>query len=37
MAWLDLDELEQLPGVGIRRNHVAAVAFHDVDYPWEPR
>jgi DUF1365 family protein len=33
MAWLDLDELEQLPGVGIRRNRVAAVAFHDVDYP----
>lgn len=33
MAWLDLDELDQLPSVGIRRNRFAAAAFHDADYP----
>jgi len=33
MAWLDLDELARLPGVGIRRNRFAAAAFHDADYP----
>lgn len=33
MAWLDLDELEKLPTVGIRRNRFAAAAFHDADYP----
>ncbi|WP_114195931.1 DUF1365 domain-containing protein [Edaphovirga cremea] len=33
MAWLDLDELDALPSVGIRRNRFAAAAFHDVDYP----
>ncbi|MFP2237614.1 DUF1365 domain-containing protein [Pseudescherichia vulneris] len=33
MAWLDLDELEVLPSVGIRRNRLAAAAFHDADYP----
>lgn len=33
MAWLDLDELEKLPAVGIRRNRFAAAAFHDADYP----
>jgi DUF1365 family protein len=26
MAWLDLDELEALPSVGIRRNRFAAAA-----------
>lgn len=33
MAWLDLDELEQLPGVGVQRNHFSAAAFYDADYP----
>ena len=33
MAWLDLDELAQLPGVGVKRNRFAAAAFHDADYP----
>jgi uncharacterized protein len=33
MAWLDLDELDALPAVGIRRNHFGAAAFHDGDYP----
>jgi DUF1365 family protein len=33
MAWLDLDELAILPGVGIRRNQFAAASFHDADYP----
>lgn len=33
MAWLDLDELPLLAGVGIRRNRFAAAAFHDADYP----
>ena len=33
MAWLDLDELETLPAVGVRRNRVAAASFHDADYP----
>lgn len=33
MAWLDLDELETLPSVGVRRNRVAAASFHDADYP----
>ncbi|MBM3070440.1 DUF1365 domain-containing protein [Lelliottia sp. RWM.1] len=33
MAWLDLDELEALPSVGIRRNRFAAAAFYDADYP----
>ncbi len=33
MAWLDLDELSLLPGVGVRRNRFAAASFHDVDYP----
>lgn len=32
MAWLDLDELEALPLVGIRRNKFAAASFHDADY-----
>lgn len=33
MAWIDLDELAQLPSVGVRRNRFAAAAFHDADYP----
>ncbi|MGB7801729.1 DUF1365 domain-containing protein [Buttiauxella sp.] len=33
MAWLDLDELDLLASVGIRRNRFAAAAFHDADYP----
>lgn len=33
MAWLDLDELEKLPTVGVRRNRFAAASFHDADYP----
>ncbi|MDX6042581.1 DUF1365 domain-containing protein [Scandinavium lactucae] len=33
MAGLDLDELDMLPSVGIRRNRFAAAAFHDADYP----
>ena len=33
MAWLDLDELAQLPGVGVKRNRFAATTFHDADYP----
>ena len=33
LAWLDLDELPLLPGVGIRRNRFGIAAFHDVDYP----
>ena len=33
MAWLDLDELDYLPSVGIRRNRFAAAAFYDADYP----
>ncbi|MBL5886000.1 DUF1365 domain-containing protein [Lelliottia aquatilis] len=33
MAWLDLDELERLPSVGIRRNRFAAASFYDRDYP----
>lgn len=33
MAWLDLDELDALPSVGIRRNRFAAAAFCDADYP----
>ncbi|AMO48252.1 DUF1365 domain-containing protein [Kosakonia oryzendophytica] len=33
MAWLDLDELDLLPAVGIRRNRFAAAAFCDADYP----
>ncbi|NKI76296.1 DUF1365 domain-containing protein [Dickeya sp. CFBP 2040] len=33
MAYLDLDELDSLPSVGIRRNQFAAVAFYDSDYP----
>jgi len=33
MAWLDLDELDALPAVGIRRNRFAAAAFYDADYP----
>lgn len=33
MAWLDLDELAQLPGVGVKCNRFAAAAFHDADYP----
>ena len=27
MAWLDLDELDALPSVGVRRNRVAPAAF----------
>lgn len=33
MAWLDLDELDTLAAVGIRRNRFAAAAFYDADYP----
>ncbi|MBB1201810.1 DUF1365 domain-containing protein [Enterobacteriaceae bacterium 89] len=33
MAWLDLDELDALAAVGIRRNGFAAASFHDSDYP----
>ena len=33
MAWIDLDELDALPSVGIRRNRFSAASFHDVDYP----
>jgi DUF1365 family protein len=33
MAWLDLDELDALAAVGIRRNRFAAAAFYDADYP----
>lgn len=33
MGWLDLNELEMLPSVGVRRNRFAAAAFHDADYP----
>lgn len=33
MAWLDLDELEMLKLVGIRRNRFALASFYDVDYP----
>lgn len=33
MAWLDLDELPQLPTVGVKRNRFAAAAFYDADYP----
>ncbi|HBM2509248.1 TPA: DUF1365 domain-containing protein [Enterobacter hormaechei] len=33
MAWLDLDELDALPSVGVRRNRVAPAAFYDADYP----
>ena len=33
MGWLDLDELNELPLVGIRRNKFAAAAFYDADYP----
>lgn len=33
MAWINLDELEMLPGVGIRRNRFAPASFHDADYP----
>lgn len=33
MAWLDLDELNLLPDVGVRRNRFAAAAFFDADYP----
>ena len=33
MAWLDLDELDMLKSVGIRRNRFAAASFYDVDYP----
>ncbi|HDS9360653.1 TPA: DUF1365 domain-containing protein [Enterobacter chengduensis] len=33
MAWLDLDELDHLPSVGIGRNRFAAAAFYDADYP----
>lgn len=33
MALLDLDELDGLPLVGIRRNQFAVAAFYDVDYP----
>ena len=33
VAWLDLDELAQLPGVGVKRNRFAATTFHDADYP----
>lgn len=32
MAWIDLDELAQLPRVGVGRNRFAAAAFHDADY-----
>jgi len=33
MAWLDLDELDTLKSVGIRRNRFAAASFYDTDYP----
>ncbi|WP_407436549.1 DUF1365 domain-containing protein [Lelliottia sp.] len=33
MAWIDLDELDALPSVGIRRNRFGAAAFYDADYP----
>ena len=33
MAWLDLDELDLLSEVGIRRNSFAAASFYDADYP----
>lgn len=33
MGYLDLDELDELPLVGIRRNKFAATAFYDADYP----
>ncbi|MDC0692330.1 DUF1365 domain-containing protein [Klebsiella pasteurii] len=33
MAWLDLDELDALAAVGIRRNRFAGAAFYDADYP----
>lgn len=33
MAWLDLDELDMLEAVGIRRNRFAQASFYDVDYP----
>ncbi|MGU3413798.1 DUF1365 domain-containing protein [Enterobacteriaceae bacterium C34A] len=33
LAWLDLDELDALPSVGIRRNRFAVASFHDSDYP----
>ena len=33
MAWLDLDELDALPSVGVRRNRFAPAAFYDADYP----
>jgi Uncharacterized conserved protein len=36
MAWIDLDELDALPAVGIRRNGFAAASFHDSDYPLGP-
>ncbi len=32
MARLDLDELDALPSVGVRRNRVAPAAFYDADY-----
>jgi uncharacterized protein len=33
MAWLDLDELDALSSVGVRRNRFAAATFYDADYP----
>ncbi|WP_027711332.1 DUF1365 domain-containing protein [Dickeya chrysanthemi] len=33
MAYLDLDDLDNLPSLGIRRNRFATVAFYDSDYP----
>ncbi|MGM3184607.1 DUF1365 domain-containing protein [Dickeya oryzae] len=33
LAYLDLDDLDNLPSLGIRRNQFATVAFYDSDYP----